>query len=212
MKEALVNRGISLLDQACEANRHRDAEIMQGIDGEKEHALAVLSWVRKINPNPSPELEASAIFHDVDRIVTPGVGGGFKGDRNSPEYEEHKKAHARRSAAYITPLIAQEGLPQDSVDRINFLITHHDDTGKEVESFNDNDLNTLVAADSFAFFTSIAPKLYAAEGEARLKDKVRFMVEKMPQFARNMLAEQTLDNEVFERVKNQALSDLKQSE
>lgn len=209
MKENVVDRSISLLDQICEENRHREAEIMQGIDGEKKHALAVLSWVRKINPNPSPELEVASLFHDVDRIVTPSVGGGFKGERNSQEYEEHKKAHARRSAAYITPLLAQEGLPQESVDKVRFLITHHDDTGKEVESFNDPDLNTLVAADSFAFFTSIAPKLYMAEGEERLKDKVKFMVEKMPQFARNMLEEQKLENDVFERVKNQILSELK---
>jgi len=40
------------------------------------------------------------------------------------------------------------------------------------------------------------------KGEERLKDKIRFMVEKMLQFARNMLRERTLDNEIFERVKN----------
>lgn len=207
MLESLIDKGFLLLDNACDANRHREHEIMQGIDGEKEHALVVLSWVRKFEQNPSQVLQIAALFHDVDRIVTPGAGSGFKGDRKSKAYGEHKKAHAQRSASYIAPLLTKEGVPQASIERITFLIVHHDDTGEEIEQYHDRELSVLVAADSLAFFTSIAPKLYEAEGEARLKDKVRFMIEKMPAFARHMLSQQILENTVFERVKREVLQD-----
>lgn len=201
-----IDQAFILLDKICDENRHRDKEIMQGIDGEKEHARSVLRWVKKLEKNPSEELQLAALFHDIDRVVTPGVGGGFKGDRKSKAYENHKKAHAKRSADYITPLLLENRVNSNSADRIKFLIYHHDDTGKKVDSFKDNDLNILVAADSLAFFTSIAPKLYIVEGEKRLRDKVRFMVEKMPKFAISVLSSEKLANPVFEKVKNDIIS------
>lgn len=201
-----------LLDEACEENRHRDAEIMQGIDGEKEHAKAVLLWVEKLTENPPIELKISALFHDVDRIVTPGVGGGFKGDRKSKEYEQHKKAHAKRSADYIYLKLIQNRVSNQLAETVKFLILHHDDTGSEIEALSNKELNILVSADSLAFFNSIAPKLYKAEGEQRLKDKIRFMVDKMPVFARNMLASQQLENEVFNRIKDEIIKEFKQHE
>lgn len=197
-----------LLEEACEANRYRDAEIMQGIDGEKNHAKTVLEWVNRLSKNPPIELQLAALFHDIDRVITPGVGGGFKGDRKGSEYEQHKKAHAKRSADYLRTKLLEQHTPSDLIDRIYFLISHHDDTGKEVESFQDDDLNYLVAADSFAFFSSIAPKLYKAEGEQRLKDKIKFMVEKMPVSTKKLLQSQKLDDEVFERLKNEAIAEV----
>ncbi len=203
--ELILKKCLDLLDEVCDKNRYRDDEIMQGIEGEMEHAETVFEWVKKLLKNSSFELQIAALFHDIDRVVTPGVGGGFKGDRKSKEYEQHKKAHAKRSAEYIIPLLKTNGIDARVLKRVKFLILHHDDTGKEVESFKDIDLNTLVAADSLAFFTSIAPKLYKAEGEERLRDKVSFMIEKMPSFARNLLASQRLENPIFDRIKNEVI-------
>ena len=56
------------------------------------------------------------------------------------------------------------------VDRINFLIKHHDDTIKEIEIFKDKELERLVAADSLAWFTTTGPTIYFAEGEKRAKN------------------------------------------
>lgn len=198
-----------LLDDACSENRHRDAEIQQGVDGEKEHAQAVLSWVEKLSKRPSTTLRIAALFHDIDRIVNVGVGGGFKGDRRSNEYFEHKKAHAKRSAEYIGARLLQYKTDLKIVGRVQFLIEHHDDRGFEIDQFNDGELKVLVAADSLAFFTTTAPKMYAAEGKDRFNDKLRFMIEKMPSFARDMLASQRLGNEVFEKLKNEILMEFR---
>jgi hypothetical protein len=197
-----------LLSEACESNRHRDAEILQGVDGEKEHAEDVLGWVEKLTENPSLALRLAALFHDIDRVVTPGVGGGFKGDRRSREYLEYKKAHARRSADYIYPRLLKRGVDQQVVERARFLIIHHDDTGSEVESFQDNELDYLVAADSLALFTTTGPRLYERDGEKRVKDKIRFMIEKMPAFAKKFLVSQKIDNELFNKLKDEVLSEL----
>lgn len=197
-----------LLDEACEKNRRRDQEIMQGIDGEKNHASNVYKLVQEIEKNASIALQIAALFHDVDRIITPGVGAGFKGDRASKEYREHKKAHANRSANYICPLLLNNGLSKSLVDRVKFLIQHHDDTGKEIEHIDDEELNILVSADSLSFFDTIVANLYKEEGEERLKDKVRFMVQKMPKFGKKLLQSQTLENKIFEKIKREVLSEM----
>jgi|SRR3989344_1523874 len=197
-----------LLDEECEKNRYRNHEIMQGVDGEKNHALDVYKWVKEIKKNASTTLKIAALFHDIDRIITPGVGAGFKGDRTSREYKEHKKAHANRSANYICLLLLENGLSKSFVDRIRFLIQHHDDTGKEIEFINDRELDILVSADSLSFFDTIAASLYKEEGEERLKDKVRFMVQKMPKFGKKLLQSQMLENKIFEKIKREVLSEM----
>ena len=209
LSASYLNFAIELLDKACKENYYRDREIMQGVEGEKEHAKVVLSWVEKLSKNPSIALKISSLFHDIDRVVTSGVGGGFKGDRNSKEYLEHKKAHAKRSANYICRRLLENGVDSAMIDRVGFLISHHDDTGIEVERLNDSELDVLVTADSLAFFDTMAPKLYEAEGELRLRDKVKFMVEKMPKPARKIMASIRLDNRVFERIKQKVLKELK---
>lgn len=208
-EKRILDFAIELLDKVCRENYYRDKKIMQGVEGEKKHSKAVLSWVEKLLENPSIELRISSLFHDIDRVVTPGVGGGFKGDRNSKEYLEHKKAHAKRSADYICRQLSENGIDPVVIDRVSFLVSHHDDTGTEVETLNDAELDMLVAADSLAFFDTIAPKLYEAEGESRVRDKVRFMMEKMPKPIREIMASIHLDDHVFDRIRKEVLEELK---
>lgn len=206
--QQILTRCQALLKEVGEQNRYREMEIMQGVEGEKKHAQTVLDWCCLLTKTPSLALKIAALFHDIDRLVTPGVGDGYKGDRKRQAYQLYKKSHAQRSANFISPKLLAWQLDSSIVERVRFLIIHHDDPGSEVETLNDAELDTLVAADSLAFFTSIAPKLYATEGEERVKDKVRFMVAKMPVAARQLLAEQTLKNSIFNKLKNEAITEL----
>ena len=200
---------LALLKGICAAHRGNDAGIMQGVDGEEGHAVEVLNWVGRLCPNASISLRLAAIFHDVDRIVTPGKGGGFKGDRTSQAYHDHKKQHAMRSVDFIMPLLRRHGLKAGIIERAAFLIAHHDDPGKEVETLNDPELDVLVTADTFAFFTTIGPRLLAAEGSERTKDKIRFMIEKSPCATRDLLAAQTFGNDVLDRLKNEVVLEMR---
>jgi hypothetical protein len=196
-----------LLAEVCAQHAENNSSIMQGLQGEHAHALDVLAWVRKLRPDGPPALGLAALFHDIDRVVTPQAGGGFKGSRSGPEYAHHKKRHASRSADFIAPLLRERGIQPQVVERVVSLIVHHDDNGEEVAALADADLDCLVAADSFAFFTSIGPKLYAAEGESRTRDKIRFMIQKLPENARTLLREYRLSNQDFERLKNEVLAE-----
>ncbi|MBU1037229.1 HD domain-containing protein [Patescibacteria group bacterium] len=211
MEDKIIKEAKEILDKICEKYKHHDKEIMQGVAGEKLHSLDVLIWIEKLNPHPSLALKLAALFHDIDRIVTPKVGGGFKGERNTKAYFEHKKKHAQRSADYIIPLLSKIVADKDIVKKTEFLIIHHDDNGRQVEDLQDLGLNYLVTADSFAFFTSIAPKLYAAEGKERIKDKIRFMIDKIPDFARKKLEEHQLENSIFNKFKNKIIKEYYQN-
>lgn len=195
----------SILSRICAEQKGHDSEIMQGVDGEKAHALDVLFWVEKLNPAASLSLKLAALFHDIDRVVNPAMGGGFGGDRNSPAYALHKKKHAARSALYIIPVLQEHEFPEDVLEKTRFLILHHDDSGEEVALMKDRELTDLVTADSFAFFTSIAPRLLAAEGFERLTDKIAFMIDKLPDSARNALKQRKLDDDMLEEAKNEVL-------
>jgi len=199
---AEITKAKKLLKEICIKYKKNNKYIMQGIKGEELHALDVLGWVKKLNPGASLPLKLATLFHDVDRIVTPMAGGGFKGARIGKKYEKHKKIHALRSAKFIIPLLKKVIDNKKIIKKTKFLIIHHDDTREEVEEIKNKDLNYLVASDSLSFFTTIAPKLYAGEGEERIKDKIRFMVEKMPEFARKRLKKQKLKNKIFDSLKN----------
>lgn len=196
-----------ILSEICEKFKYHDKDIMQGIEGEKLHALDVLNWAEKLSRHPSLPLKLAALFHDIDRVVTPKVGGGFKGERNSPAYFEHKKKHAKRSADFIISILRKLIPDNDILKRTEFIIIHHDDTGDEVKTLDDPELNNIVTADTFSFFTSVAQKLYDAEGEERILDKIRFMVDKIPHVTRVKLWEYQLENKLFNRLKNRVIKE-----
>ena len=120
----IVPFATKLVDEAADAARTRGGEIMHGLEVERGHGQVVLEWVEKLLPSASVELKVAAILHDIDRLVTPGVAGGFKGDRNSAEYEAHKKAHAQRSADYAAIKLTEHDVSRKIVERISYLITH----------------------------------------------------------------------------------------
>ena len=204
----ILTLSLKLFDQAFKNNLQRDREIQQGIEGERKHAKEVLRWVKKLDKNPSLQLKIAALFHDIDRVITPGVGSGFKGSRKSEAYLLHKKAHAKRSAEYITKKLSKMQIDPKMVDRIKFLIKHHDDTIKEIEKFKDKELEILVAADSFSWFTTTGLAIYGAEGEKRAKDKLKFMINKLPKFAKRILRTLPIKNKNIDRLKNKALGEL----
>ena len=200
-------RAESVLRVVCDRNAFRSDEVMQGVEGEERHAHEVLDWVLRLSGDQASDaLVLAALFHDVDRIANPGVGGGFKGDRESEAYAAHKRAHAERSAAVAQPLLADEGFDEATIERALFLIRHHDDPGEEIAALRDVELEWLAAADGFAFFTSIAPRLIEAEGFDRARVKAEFMLRKMPDNARDQLESHRFEDPVLERLRRAALS------
>ncbi len=189
IEQSLTHQAALLLEKTSES-RDGEKEISARIAREVAHGYDVQRWAKILDPQASDELLAAALLHDVERIVNLEQNKAFGGDRNSPEYKAHKRQHAQRSASYVSEQLSALGIPSEQTIKIALLIAHHDDSGDQVTQINDPDLNTLVAADSFSFFTSVASDMLVREGESRLADKVFFMVEKMPVSLRQLLREQ----------------------
>jgi len=170
------------------------------------HAEDVFNWITVLSPTASVELLMAGWLHDCERLIDFEGTTGFKGDRNSPEYLEHKKNHAKRSAELAKTMLQKFNWQDESINRVCFLILHHDDTGEEIDRLGDEELTILAAADSFSFFTYIAPDMLAREGEARLQNKADFMVGKMSPRIRRLLGNQQLTDPTIARVKNRALA------
>lgn len=187
------------------ASYRNSPEKIPDLNTEFRHAVDILAWVRKLSPDPSLELQTAALLHDSERWTNTAASSGFQGDRQSPEYLLHKKEHGKRSAASADIILEHTDIQPESRERVRFLITHHDDTGEEIARFHDPELELLAAADSFSFFTSIAPTMLAREGEARLTKKIIFMVNKMPPILREILRDQSFDNPTIDAIKSSVL-------
>ena len=161
------------------------------IDVYKElvHAADTVRWIARLTEKPSIELFLAGQNHDWERIVYPGSTGGFAGKRDTPEYLAHKKRHAIRSTILVYQKLKSNRFSEYTCQRVAFLILHHDDTGEEIRKLNDPELQILVSADSMSFFSVIFPEMLSrGESEDRVRGKMKFMIGKMDEYAREILA------------------------
>jgi hypothetical protein len=181
----LVQVGRKIVDELLLENEWRSNEIIAGIDGERFHTHDMEKIVRLLcETTPGPELIVAAMGHDVERFCVPGAGAGYIGVRSGPAYEAYKKNHAIKSAAIIAEKLREKEVDTKSIDRISFLITHHDDTDEEIRSLHDEELDILVAADTLSWLNFSAPNYFNGKetrGIPGLVDKMNFMLRKLPE-------------------------------
>lgn len=166
-------------------NQHRSHEITMGIDGERFHSQDMQRLVLLLSDNKATtELQIAALGHDIERIVVPGAGSGYKGERNGPDYIAYKKRHALKGADIIKQASIDQNFPAEQGERIHFLISHHDDPIEELTALNDPELDILVAADTLSWLNSSAPNYFNGieqRGEKGLIPKMNFMFRKLPE-------------------------------
>lgn len=195
-----------LLEKIFQENQGKDSTLLQGIENEKRHAYLVLTWIEKLNPNASLVLKIAGLFHDIDRILVEGVGGGFKGSQD--EYKKFKTVHAQRSADSIRPILLENGLSDNDVGQIYFLIVHHDDERQQLDQIKDDELDILVAADSLAFFDTFGVRTYQVKGKAQLEEKIKFMALKMAPQYREVFRNLKLEDEILQTAKDKVIGQL----
>jgi len=184
-----------VLVSTCEANRYHSKDLALGVDGEKEHAIETMGWVTKLRADSSLPLKLAALFHDIDRIVTPNMGGlaeGFKGKRPSIEYQSYKKQHAKRSSDYACQQLLQKGFSAEVIRKTRYYINHHADSAEELELEGNEELNALVAADALAFLTNDSRRISQYAGEEVLKLETKLVMDSLPQSVKSKISEITL--------------------
>ncbi len=196
--DPLVQVSANLMDSVFSEALDTGVETAAGIPTEREHALDMYCLVREISGNyASSELLAAAIGHDIERVAVSDAGRGFPEERRGPVYEAYKKQHARVGAEIATNAFRQihnfsgssTFISEESIQKIAFLIAHHDDTREEIEKLKlqeneyAQELEILVAADTLSFINCFAQNwLNGVEksGVDGLMKKLEFMLRKMP--------------------------------
>lgn len=177
--------GRDVVDDLLSASAPRSSEIIAGVEGERFHTHDIHRLVLLLTDGKASQaLQIAAMGHDAERFAIPGAGSGYSGRRSGPEYVAYKKRHARVSANLITALLREKNVPNEIVEKVHFLITHHDDPLDEIEKLNDQELETLVAADTLSWLNFSAPNYFNGKEERGipgLLDKMDFMLRKLPE-------------------------------
>lgn len=180
----LVKIGRDVVDCLLKENAYRTQEIIAGIDGERFHTHDTHQLVLLLtNGKARSALQIAAMGHDVERFAVPNAGKGFPKDRKGTEYEAYKKHHAQKGATIMAGRLQEAYVPSTVINRVIFLISHHDDTPEEIKKLNDSELEVLVGADSLSWLNFSAPNYFnrkETKGITGLNDKMCFMLRKLP--------------------------------
>ena len=176
-------------NQRFEELKKRIEEIISKSTVEEDpgHSVLTLKWVLKLKPDANEALKIAALAHDIDRAVNGTM------DEASPQgLSEMEKAvqHAERSANITCELMEKLGYGEKTTRRVRHLIESHIKGG-------DEDANILVSADSLSFFEHNIYYYIKAKGREKTKDKIKWMLNKMPDKARKLALEiRFRDNEI----------------
>lgn len=181
MRPTVERKARAILEQAAlsRINREENPKIVDRIVRETAHSVDVLNWVKRLKPDASGLLQAAALLHDVERIVFENSLVGFQGDRSSQEYAQYKKEHAGRSARIARDSLLGLRVRKNRVEKVESLISLHDAPWEKIQDLEDEDLEVLVTADTFSFFTMIGEDMWRRDGIEKLTEKVKFMISKL---------------------------------
>ena len=141
------------------------------------HAQIVHKWVLKLKPDADEALQISALSHDIDRAISGIMESGVK---FGPEYDEFKKAHALRSAQYISEILRKYAYPEETIQKVHHLVANHEFGG-------DEETDILRNADSLAYFEYNIPFYLESNGRERTKEKIKFMYRRIPPEAQDLV-------------------------
>ena len=144
------------------------------LDFEVIHANLVHKWVLVLQPNADEALQIAALSHDMDRAIT---GITEKDLKDYSQIENFKSEHAKRSAKFISEILKKNNYSKEIVSKVAYLVSNHETGG-------DNESNTLMNADSIAYFENNISSYLKRNGLERTKSKIEFMYHRMSPEAR----------------------------
>jgi len=108
------------------------------------HALDCWQWVLRLAPQADLALQAAALFHDVERLLSePDV----RVEHHASDYQAFKDSHAAHGADVACRLLADVGVDEGTRERVRWLISRHERPGADVG------LKLLNDADALSFFS-----------------------------------------------------------
>ncbi|OJH41549.1 DUF4202 family protein [Cystobacter ferrugineus] len=108
------------------------------------HALDTWQWVLRLAPHADLALQAAALFHDVERLLSEA---DQRVEHHARDYQAFKDAHAARGADVACALLTEVGVAPDTRERVRWLIRRHE------RPEQDESLALLNDADALSFFS-----------------------------------------------------------
>ncbi|MFP2925974.1 DUF4202 family protein [Pyxidicoccus sp. 3LG] len=108
------------------------------------HALDAWQWVLRLAPEADLSVQAAALFHDVERLVSEA---DERVEHTAGDYQAFKDAHAARGAEMTCALLGELGVEERIRARVRHLVMKHERPGE------DPALALLNDADSLSFFS-----------------------------------------------------------
>lgn len=144
-----------------------------------DHALDVWQWVLRLDPDASFEVQAAALFHDIERLETEADA---RVEQHAADYQAFKNAHARRGAAIAAALLASTTYDAAVVDRVADLVSSHEVPG------DDPELRLLNDADALSFFSFNSSGYFDYYGLEQGEKKVAYTLARLSPAARDRLS------------------------
>ncbi|WP_437276514.1 DUF4202 family protein [Sorangium sp. So ce375] len=160
--------------------RHRELHDLDRplVRADYDHAIDVWQWMLRLEPRAGFAVQAAALFHDVERLVSEA---DVRIEHRAPDYQGFKDEHARRGAALTRAALAGVGLPPEVLDRIGALVASHERPGGDAE------LTLLNDADALSFFSLNSAGFLDCYGPEHTRAKVVYTLRRLRPEARALL-------------------------
>ncbi|MCP3136032.1 DUF4202 family protein [Pyxidicoccus xibeiensis] len=109
-----------------------------------QHALDAWQWALRLRPDADLAVQAAALFHDVERLLTEADRGV---EHPAPDSQAGKDAHAARGAELTCQVLEEVGADEPTCRRVKELVARHEHPS------GDADLALIDDADALSFFS-----------------------------------------------------------
>lgn len=166
------------------------------------HARDVWQWVLRLAPAASFELQAAALLHDIERLVSEP---DTRVEQHAADYAAFKEGHAHAGARMAADLLRSIGTDDASVARVQALIAGHEHAHELASSDPLGEKQLLADADVLSFFSLNAFGFVRYYGAAHTARKVEHSLARLSVRARRHLAPLKLPPIVATELKRSSL-------
>jgi hypothetical protein len=143
------------------------------------HALDTWQWTLRLEPGCGFEVQAAALFHDVERLL---LDSDFRSEQSAKDQKLLRGAQAQLGAKLVKACLLDLGVDALRTSRIAALVARHE--GSEHET----DLQLIDDADALSFFTLSSARFLDDVGEVHAEKKISDLLARMSPGARRHLA------------------------
>ena len=151
-----------------------------------DHSRDVWQWTLRLDPQASFELQAAALFHDIERLRSEADA---RIEHLARDYQAFKNEHARAGGDLAYATLLDSGCDREKSRRVADLVATHEVRGS-------GDAATLGDADALSFLSFNSPGYFDYFGSEQGKKKVAYTLGRLRSESRRHLATFRLRSDV----------------